>query len=141
MENQKYQLFFVNKRYVKDKTLSTAAEQSFKGLLPIGKYGFVILNINMSPSKVDVNVHPAKLEVRFQEENKVFQAIYHAIKDTLLKSELIANTEKTSEENINNSDNNQNQFSSLFRKIQMESATERIPTEEIRSKFKQLMEN
>ncbi len=44
----------------------------------------------MSPAKVDVNVHPAKLEVRFQEENTVFQAIYHAIKDTLLKSELVA---------------------------------------------------
>jgi len=48
----------------------------------------------MSPAKVDVNVHPAKLEVRFQEENKVFQAIYHSIKDTLLKGELVANTEK-----------------------------------------------
>ncbi len=139
--NRGNQLFFVNKRYVKDKTLSTAAEQSFKGLLPIGKYGFVILNINMSPSKVDVNVHPAKLEVRFQEENKVFQAIYHAIKDTLLKSELIANTEKTNEENVNNFGDNQNQFSNLFRKIQMESATERIPTEEIRAKFKKLMDN
>ena len=48
----------------------------------------------MNPSKVDVNVHPAKLEVRFEEENKIFQSIYHAIKDTLLKNELVANTEK-----------------------------------------------
>ena len=89
-------MFFVNKRYIKDKTLSAATEQAYKGLIPIGKFGFVILNIEMNPAKVDVNVHPAKLEVRFQEESKVFQAIYHTIKDTLLKSELVANTEKPS---------------------------------------------
>ena len=92
--NRSNQLFFVNKRYIKDKTLTAATEQSYKGLIPIGKFGFVILNIEMNPAKVDVNVHPAKLEVRFEEENKIFQAVYHAIKDTLLKTELVANSEK-----------------------------------------------
>ncbi len=118
--NRSNQLFFVNKRYVKDKTLSSAVESAFKGLLPIGKYGFLVLNIEMNPAKVDVNVHPAKLEVRFQEEGKVFKAIYHAIKDTLLKAELVANTEKTVEQiekeevqpNVQKSS-----FSDLFRKI------------------------
>lgn len=94
--NRSNQLFFVNKRYIKDKTLSSATEQAFKGMLPIGKFGFVVLDLEMDPSKVDVNVHPAKLEVRFEDENKVFKAIYHAIKDTLLKSELVANTTKES---------------------------------------------
>ena len=89
--NRSNQLFFVNQRYIKDKTLTAATEQAYKGLIPIGKFGFVILNMEMNPAKVDVNVHPAKLEVRFEEENKVFQSIYHAIKDTLLKSELVAN--------------------------------------------------
>ena len=93
--NRSNQLFFVNKRYIKDKTLTAATEQAYKGLIPIGKFGFVILNIEMNPAKVDVNVHPAKLEVRFEEENKIFQSIYHAIKDTLLKTELVANSEKT----------------------------------------------
>ena len=92
--NRSNQLFFVNKRYIKDKTVSAATEQAYKGLIPIGKFGFVVLNITMNPAKVDVNVHPAKLEVRFEEESKIFQSIYHAIKDTLLKSELVANTEK-----------------------------------------------
>lgn len=90
--NRSNQLFFVNKRYIKDKTLTAATEQAYKGLIPIGKFGFVILNIEMNPAKVDVNVHPAKLEVRFEEENKIFQSIYHAIKDTLLKNELVVST-------------------------------------------------
>ena len=54
----------------------------------------------MNPQKVDVNVHPAKLEVRFEEENKVFKAVYHAIKDTLLKGDLIADTESLEEKTV-----------------------------------------
>ena len=92
--NRSRQLFFVNKRFVKDKTLSAAATEAFKGMIPLGKFGFVILDVTIDPRKVDVNVHPAKLEVRFEEENKVFKAIYHTIKDALLKSELVANSSK-----------------------------------------------
>lgn len=95
--NRANQIFFVNKRYVKDKALTSAAEQGFKGMVTIGKYGFVILNLDMNPQKVDVNVHPAKLEVRFEEENKVFKAVYHAIKETLLKSDLVGNPDRTDE--------------------------------------------
>ena len=87
-------MFFVNKRFIKDKTLSASAEQAFKGLLPIGKFGFIILNLEVNPRKIDVNVHPAKLEIRFQEEQKVFKAVYHAIREGLLKGDLIKNTEK-----------------------------------------------
>ena len=95
--NRSNQLFFVNKRFIKDKVLTSATEQAFKGLIPIGKFGFVILNITMNPAKVDVNVHPAKLEVRFEDESRIFQSIYHAIKNTLLENELVANTEKPKE--------------------------------------------
>ncbi len=92
--NRSNQLFFVNKRYIRDKILTSASEQAYKGLLTIGKYGFLVLNIEMNPQKVDVNVHPAKLEVRFEEENKIFKAIYHAIKDSLLKEDLIPDRTK-----------------------------------------------
>ena len=91
--NRSQQLFFVNDRYVKDKTLSSAIEQGYKGLLTVGKHAFCILNVKMDPSNVDVNVHPAKLEVRFKEENKVFKAIYHTVKESLLKSDLIRHSE------------------------------------------------
>ena len=92
--NRSNQLFFVNKRYIKDKILTSAAEQIYKGLLTIGKYGFLVLNMEMNPKKVDVNVHPAKLEVRFEDENQVFKAIYHAIKDSLLKEDLVPDKTK-----------------------------------------------
>ena len=102
--NRSNQLFFVNNRFVKDKTLSGAIEKGFKGLLTIGKYAFSILNIEMDPSKVDVNVHPAKLEVRFSDESKIFKSVYHAVNDTLLKNDLIKNSDKGEESsNISNS--------------------------------------
>ena len=98
--NRSYQLFFVNKRYIKDKTLSASAEQAFKGLLTIGKYGFLVLNIDIEPKKIDVNVHPTKLEIRWQEEQKVFKALYHAIRESLLKGDLISAPEKEVQEEI-----------------------------------------
>lgn len=122
--NRSNQLFFVNKRFVKDKTLTSAAENSFKGLLPIGKYGFLVLNLEIDPAKVDVNVHPAKLEVRFQEENLVFKAIYHAIKETLLKTELVENIRQTDETTktevfpkLQNTITPKNNITDLFRRI------------------------
>ena len=95
--NRANQIFFVNKRYIKDKTLTSGAEQAFKGMLPIGKFGFLVLNLEMNPNKVDVNVHPAKLEVRFEEESVAFKAVYHAIKNTLASADLISEREKNKE--------------------------------------------
>lgn len=122
--NRANQLFFVNQRYIKDKTLSSSAEQAFKGMITIGKFGFLILNIELNPQKVDVNVHPAKLEVRFEEEQKVFKAVYHAIKDTLLKNDLVSNPENAYfspehkiEEKIEEKVENKIESRGLFQKI------------------------
>ncbi len=95
------QLFFVNGRFIKDKTLTSAAEQAFKGSLPAGKYGFLILNLNIDSQKIDVNVHPAKLEIRFQDENKIFKLVYHAIKETITQEQNNKNN------NTNNKDENE----------------------------------
>jgi len=128
--NRSNQLFFVNKRYIKDKTLTSSAEQAFKGMITIGKFGFLILNIEVNPKKVDVNVHPAKLEVRFEEEQKVFKAVYHAIKDTLLKNDLVSNPDSV---DINSQSEIQpiaqeEQKESLFKKILAKKEEEREPT-------------
>lgn len=89
--NRSNQMFFVNGRYVRDKNLTAGAEQAYKGMIPNGKFGFLILNLEMSMEQVDVNVHPAKLEVRFQDEGKVFKSVFHAIKSALGQVELVAN--------------------------------------------------
>ena len=73
------QVFFVNGRNVKDKTLTAAVDQAFKNTLPAGKFAFLALNLEMDPKLVDVNVHPSKLEIRFQDESTVFRAVHHAI--------------------------------------------------------------
>jgi DNA mismatch repair protein MutL len=95
--NRSNQLFFLNGRYIKDKNLSAAADQAYKGIIPVGRYGFIVLNLDMDPKLADVNVHPAKLEVRFEDESKVFKAVYHAIKSNLAKSELVENVERENE--------------------------------------------
>ena len=111
--NRGNQLFFLNGRYIKDKNLTAAADQAYKGMIPVGRYGFIVLNLEINPKLVDVNVHPAKLEVRFEEETKVFKAIYHAIKTNLAKSELVANVEK--EELTENEKNVENKAKELNR--------------------------
>ena len=87
--NRANQLFYVNGRFIKDKTLSAATEEAYRTLIPHGKFGFCILNVKLAPELVDVNVHPAKLEVRFSEEGKVFKAVHYAIKNALLDADLI----------------------------------------------------
>ena len=89
--NRQNQIFFINGRYVKDKNLTAAVDQAYKDMITSGKFGFVILNLEMNPQKLDVNVHPAKLEVRFQDENQIFKAVYHAIKNVFGKDENIEN--------------------------------------------------
>ena len=98
--NRTGQLFFVNGRFIKDKILTSAAEQAFKGLVPAGKFGFLILNLEIDSHQIDVNVHPAKLEIRFQEENKIFKLVYHAIKETLTNMKENKPEEKEEEEDI-----------------------------------------
>lgn len=116
--NRSNQLFFVNKRYVKDKTLASAAEQGYKGMLTIGKYGFMILNVDIDPHKVDVNVHPAKLEVRFENESEVFKLVYHAIKESLVKCDFLGQTEEQRENRIVEPEKNEaKQHGGFFKNI------------------------
>ncbi len=81
--NRNYQNFFINNRYVKSKTASAALEQAYSSYIPIEKYPCCIMNIHVSPRAVDVNVHPAKLEVKFSNEKPVFDAIYYTVRSAL----------------------------------------------------------
>lgn len=72
------QFFYLNGRYIKSKNIIAALEASYKNSIMVGKFPSCILNIKIEPSFVDVNVHPTKIEVRFSDEKKIFNAVYYA---------------------------------------------------------------
>lgn len=80
---RKSQIFFVNGRYIKNILIQTALEKAYKNLIMSSKYPIAILHINIDFDKVDVNVHPTKLEIKFSEEKQVFSAVYIAVKNTI----------------------------------------------------------
>ena len=77
------QHFYINGRYVRNRTIMAGVEMAFKGTMMQGKFPGGILLLEMPADLVDVNVHPAKIEVRFARENDVFDVVYHAVKLTL----------------------------------------------------------
>ncbi len=81
--NRSMQNFFLNGRYVKSRTAMVALEEAFKGSLMVGKLPACVLHLKVSFRAVDVNVHPAKIEVRFVNEKPVFDCIYHGVKTAL----------------------------------------------------------
>ncbi len=85
--NRNMQNFFINGRYVKSKTASAALEQAYTSKIPSDKFPSCVLNIGLNPAAVDVNVHPAKLEVKFANEKLIFDAVYYAVL-TALESEV-----------------------------------------------------
>jgi DNA mismatch repair protein MutL len=84
--NRQYLTFFVNRRWVQDRSLSYAASEAYHTLLPTGRYPIVVLNVNLDPAEVDVNVHPTKREVRFRRGNEVFAAVQKAVRRVLAES-------------------------------------------------------
>ncbi len=87
--NRAFQNFFVNTRYVRSKTLSVALESAYENLIMTGKYPACVLLLTLPPDTLDVNIHPAKAEVRFTDEKKVSNAVYFAIKNAQLRQGLI----------------------------------------------------
>ena len=81
--NRNYQSFFVNKRYIKSALIIRAVEDAYKNQIMIGKFPMAVLNIQIDPSFMDINVHPTKLEVKFANEKAVRNAVYYAVKNAL----------------------------------------------------------
>lgn len=84
--NRNYENFYINKRFIKSRTASAAIEQAYVSYMPSDKFPVCVLFIDLNPTRVDVNVHPAKLEVKFTNEKPVFEAIYYAVKQALEKN-------------------------------------------------------
>ncbi|NCC87392.1 MAG: DNA mismatch repair endonuclease MutL [Clostridia bacterium] len=85
--NRSMQFFFLNGRLVKSQTATAAIEQSYKNSIMVGKFPSCVLNIVAPYESVDVNVHPAKTQVRFENEKKIFDAVYYAVKSSLDKKD------------------------------------------------------
>ena len=81
--NREYQSCFVNKRYVISGVVAKAIDEAYKNQIMIGKYPMAVVNIDINPAMIDINVHPKKLEVKFSDSHLVYQAVYHAVKDAL----------------------------------------------------------
>lgn len=81
--NHNYQSFYINSRFVKSGTMRFAMEEAYKSFVKSEKFPGCVLFLTLDPEKVDVNVHPAKLEVRFDDERSIYNAVYHAVRNTL----------------------------------------------------------
>lgn len=77
------QNFFVNNRYIKNKTIYAALEEAYKGSIMVGKHPYCVLFLELPFDTVDVNVHPAKTEVRFSDEKRIFDSVYYAVKNSI----------------------------------------------------------
>ena len=85
--NRNMQFFFLNNRLIKTGTGSAALSEGYKNSVMVGKFPSCVLNIKINPSLVDVNVHPAKTEVRFSDERVIFNAVFYACKNALAKGD------------------------------------------------------
>ena len=105
--NKNLQHTYINKRFVKSKVILDAIAESYKSIIPIGKHPVCFLNISINPSKIDVNIHPTKLEVKFEDEKDLYIELRDYLRRRLLNSNLIGKYDtydKTSNPIINSID-------------------------------------
>ncbi len=96
--NRSMQTFFVNNRPVRSKTVMAALEEAFRSYLPHGKYPGAVLFVDLAYGLTDVNVHPAKLEIRFVNERPIFSAVYYAVKSRLQQQPAASASAETEEQ-------------------------------------------
>ena len=87
--NRTFENYYINGRFVKSRLIAAAIEQAYKPFMMQHRYPFTVLHIKIKPELIDVNVHPAKMEVRFQQENEIYELLAGAIENTLRGKEFI----------------------------------------------------
>ena len=87
--NRTFENYYINGRFVKSRLIAAAIEQAYKPFMMQHRYPFTVLHIKIKPELIDVNVHPAKMEVRFQQENEIYELLAGAIENTLCGKEFI----------------------------------------------------
>ncbi|MGL4593392.1 MAG: DNA mismatch repair endonuclease MutL [Thermoguttaceae bacterium] len=99
--NNRMQYFFLNNRFIRDKSLQHAISEAYRGLLTVGRFPLAFLHIEMSPEMFDVNVHPTKMEVRFLDSNKVYTGFLGTIREKFLTTDLSGRFEGVKPHNPN----------------------------------------
>ncbi|MGN0689123.1 MAG: DNA mismatch repair endonuclease MutL [Oscillospiraceae bacterium] len=92
--NRKLQNFFVNRRFVKSVTCTVSLEEAYRNVIMTGKFPSCVINLDIPPETIDVNVHPTKIEVRFSDEKTVFDAVYFAVKNAVMSYDIMKNEKK-----------------------------------------------
>lgn len=87
--NRTFENYYINGRFVKSRLIAAAIEQAYKPFMMQHRYPFTVLHIKIKPELIDVNVHPAKMEVRFQQENEIYELLAGAMENTLRGKEFI----------------------------------------------------
>ncbi len=90
-----HQCFFVNHRCIKSPLMTRALEEAYKNQIMIGKFPFAVLNLEIEPGKIDINVHPTKLEVKFSDEQEIYKIVYYGVKDALYALPNVPKIERT----------------------------------------------
>ena len=85
-----FEVYFVNGRYIRSQIIERAVEDAYKPFMMLHKFPFVMLDLTIDPERVDVNVHPKKMEVRFSDGEAVYEAVFQAVSDALMGRELIS---------------------------------------------------
>lgn len=93
-----YLSFFVNRRWVTSRLLARAVEEAYHGLLMVGRHPMAVINIQLPPEDVDVNIHPTKSEVRFRSEYAIFSAVQRTIQQTLTEQITVPETKAITKE-------------------------------------------
>lgn len=100
-----HEFTYVNSRYIKDKTINSALDKACSEKYAINKFPFCVLNLSINPNHLDVNVHPAKLEVKFEDESAVFSVVYHGVRQAIEEKNKqdspFTNIKKIEEESLN----------------------------------------
>ena len=91
--NRSFENYFVNKRYIKSNVINKAIEEAYKTYVMQHRFPFTVLFLEVNPESCDVNIHPAKLEFRYDNEKSLFHAVFHAVHDTLQEKELMPDAE------------------------------------------------
>ena len=87
--NRLFENYFINGRYMKNAVITKAIEEAYRTFVMVHKFPFTAISLELEPSLLDINVHPTKMEMRYQESDKLYQFIYRTIRESLLKKELI----------------------------------------------------